>query len=181
MNSLRFGNVHFREVRLDDLPLRVEWLNDPAVQRTLSYEWPVTLETTKAWFERRLGNNSREDFSILTNDGEYIGFCGVLAIEKDVRRAEHYITIGDSRFRGRGYGRQTYILLQQFAFDVLDLNRLYGYQLTNNEAGHRLVEKLGWTREGLLRQDKLSHGKIVDRYVISLLKEEWLTLKGGYV
>src|SRR5688572_7196808 len=102
MSELRFGKVRFRRVERNDLPRRVEWLNDPAVQRTLSYDWPVTLNKTEAWFDRNSGNETRVDFSILTADGQYIGFCGLLGIEQDVRRAEHYITIGDSMFRGKG-------------------------------------------------------------------------------
>lgn len=173
MIELEFGRVRFRPVERGDLPLRVQWLNDPAVQNTLSYEMPVTLEKTEAWLERHRDNPSRADFSVLTTEGEYIGFCGLLDIDRAASKAEHYITLGNETFRGKGFGRESYILLQMFAFDELGLNRLYGYQLTNNVAGHRLIEKLGWTREGLLRQDKLSHGKIVDRFIVSLLRSEW--------
>ena len=63
-----------------------------------------------------------------------------------------------------------------YGFTELGLNRIYGYQLLNNYGAHRVVEKLGWIREGLLRKDCYSHGVLKDVYMVSIIREDWLKL-----
>lgn len=171
---LRGERVYLRLVERDDLAQRVRWINDPAVQMTLNFDYPTSLARTEKWFDGIVMDLSRRDFSIFTieEDG-YIGFCGLTSIQEQAKKAEMYAVIGDRDYWGSGYGTETYRVLTDYGFREIGLNRIYGYQLVHNEAAHRVVEKLGWKREGLLRQDRWSHGEIVDQYVVSILREDW--------
>ena len=46
--------------------------------------------------------------------------------------------------------------------------------MLHNHGAHKVVEKLGWQREGLLRQETYSHGTVKDVYYVSILREDWL-------
>jgi RimJ/RimL family protein N-acetyltransferase len=171
---LRGERIHLRLIERDDLAQRVRWINDPEIQRTLNYDYPTSLARTEKWFDSIVIDLSRRDFSIFTiNEDEYIGFCGLMNIDDLVKKAELYMVIGNKDYWGAGYGSEGYRVLVKYGFTELGLNRIYGYQLAHNQAAHHAVEKLGWKREGLLRQDIYSHGKIVDRYVVSILRENW--------
>ena len=147
---------------------------DMEIQNTLNYDIPTSVSKTRAWFQKTVMDNTRREFSIYTVDeNKYIGFCGIFGIEIPAMKAEMHCVIGDKEYQHGGYGTEAYRLLQDYGFEELGLNRIYGYQLIHNAAAHRVVEKLGWKREGLLRQDVYSHGKLHDRYIVAILKEDW--------
>lgn len=171
---LKGKKIYLRLLEKDGLQKRVEWINDPDIQKTLNYDYPSSLARTEKWFDKIVMNLSRRDFEVYTiEDDEYIGFCGLMNIQMPVMKAELYAVIGNKDYWRGGYGTDIYRTLVNYGFLELGLNKIYGYQLTHNEGAHRVVEKLGWKRDGLLRQDLYSHGKIVDRYIVSILREDW--------
>lgn len=171
---LQGSKVFLRPVEKNDLKKRVEWLNNPDIQSTLNYETPVSLASTEAWFNRIVVDSNRKEFSVFcTRTEKYIGFCGLIHIERPVMKAELHCVIGDINYHNGGYGTDVYQLLTEYGFLELGLNKIYGYQLINNPAAHRVVEKLGWKRDGFLREDIFSHGQIRDRYIVSILRKDW--------
>lgn len=171
---LRGKRVYLKLIEEEDLGKRVEWLNNPRIQKTLNYDYPVSLAKTQKWFHNKLMDDTRREFSVFNIDtDEHIGFAGLINIEKTTMKSELHAVIGDTKYWGGRSGIETYKLLMDYAFKELGLNKIYGYQLVHNKSAHRVVELLGWTRDGLLRQDLFSHGKLVDRYVVSILKEDW--------
>ena len=178
--NLRGKKVYLKHIEEADMEKRAEWINDPIIQDTLNYDVPTSVSKTKAWFHKILLDSSRREFSIFTvDDNEYIGFCGLFNIQIPVMKAELHCVVGNRDYWRGGYGTEAYSLLQDFGFEELGLNRIYGYQLGHNAAAHRVVEKLGWKREGLLRNDLFSHGKLKDRYLVSIIRQDWEALKNG--
>ncbi len=175
-NILAGKKIFFKLLEVEDLKKRVKWLNDDCVQASLHYDYPTSLSRTKKWFEKNLMDRNRIEFSIFTKEKkEQIGFCGFLDIDIRARKGEHYMVIGEIQYWGGGYGTESYKLLTNYGFAELGLNRIYGYQNIDNVAAKRVVEKLGWLKEGTLRQDLYAHGKLYDRNVVSILKEDWIS------
>lgn len=177
MNLLTGKKVYLKLLEEEDLKKRVEWINDTDIQATLNYDVPTSYAKTKAWFNKILLDSSRREFSIFsTETNEHIGFGGLFGIQVPVMKAELHCVIGNKDFQRGGYGTEAYKLLMDYGFTELGLNKIYGYQLGHNSAAHRVVEKLGWKKDGLLRQDVYSHGTIKDRWIVSVLKEDWAKL-----
>jgi RimJ/RimL family protein N-acetyltransferase len=63
--------------------------------------------------------------------------------------------------------------LLQWAFDTLDLNRVQAETDTRNAASARVLEKLGFVREGTLREDCVVNGEVSDSWVYGLLRRQW--------
>jgi [ribosomal protein S5]-alanine N-acetyltransferase len=59
------------------------------------------------------------------------------------------------------------------AFDTLDLNRVKAEADTRNAASARVLEKLGFVREGTLREDRVVNGEVSDSWVYGLIRREW--------
>ena len=176
--NLRGEKVYLKLIEEADMVKRAEWINDPTIQATLNYDVPTSVSKTKAWFHKIQLDASRREFSVFTVEGdEYIGFCGLINIQLPVMKAELHCVIGNRDYQHGGYGTEAYSLLQDYGFEELGLNRIYGYQLGHNAAAHRVVEKLGWKREGLLRNDLFSHGKLKDRYIVAITREDWEAMK----
>jgi len=170
----RGKKVYFKALEKEGLKKRVEWINDSDIQATLNYDYPTSLARTEKWFDKNILDVTRREFEIYTIDGdEYIGFCGLIDIKVPVMKAEFYAVIGEKSYWSGGYGTDAYKILTNYGFKELGLNRIYGYQLVHNYGAHRVIEKLGWEREGLLRQDLFSHGKVHDRYLVSIIRSDW--------
>lgn len=176
VSAITGTKVYLRGVEMADLPRRVEWINDPMIQRTLNFQYPMSEVKARSWLQATAADTSRRDFSIYTREtDEYIGFGGLIAIDTAARKAELYVAIGDKRYWGiGGYGIDAYAVLMRYGFLELGLNRIYGLILPFNRGSLRIVERLGWSVEGVLRQDLFAHGELRDRTVVSILRSEWL-------
>lgn len=156
------------------LEKRVLYLNDPDVQKTLSFDYPTSLSKTEAWFAKNVLSDRRVDFAL--NDrvsSNVIGFGGLINIDHKSKKAELYIFIGDKSFWGKGFGRDGYKLLVNYGFYELGLNKIYLYQQARNVRAIKATQALGWYIEGLLRKDIWSHGELIDQYILSILRSEW--------
>jgi len=172
--QLRGRRIALQLVERDHLKKRVEFLNDPDVQKTLNFDFPTSLAKTEAWFSKNVLASNRVDFAIVKNEGEVvIGFGGFININAKARKAELYIFIGDKSCWGKGFGRDGYKLLVNYGFAELGLERIYLYQLADNERAVKATAALGWKTEGLLRKDIWSHGELKDQFLLSILREEW--------
>jgi RimJ/RimL family protein N-acetyltransferase len=74
---------------------------------------------------------------------------------------------------GRGYATEAARALLQWAFATLDLNRVQAETDTRNAASARVLEKLGFVREGMLREDCVVDGDVSDSWVYGLIRREW--------
>ena len=61
----------------------------------------------------------------------------------------------------------------QWAFDTLDLNRVDADLETRNGASAKVLEKLGFQREGLKREDCIVSGEVSDSWIYGLLRRDW--------
>ncbi|WP_221584009.1 GNAT family N-acetyltransferase [Microbacterium sp. G2-8] len=74
---------------------------------------------------------------------------------------------------GRGYATEAAGALLGWAFETLDLNRVQAEADTRNAASARVLEKLGFVREGTLREDCIVNGDVSDSWVYGLLRRDW--------
>lgn len=74
---------------------------------------------------------------------------------------------------GHGYATEATCELLRWAFDAMDLNRVQAETDTRNAASARVLEKLGFVREGTLREDCIVNGEVSDSWVYGLIRREW--------
>jgi ribosomal-protein-alanine N-acetyltransferase len=77
-------------------------------------------------------------------------------------------------YRGKGLMSDALQLLLRFTFRELKLNRVTAYVFPENTGSYVLLEKGGFTREGLLRDYVIHRRRRKDCLVYSILKEEWV-------
>lgn len=164
--------ITIRKFERTDIPKKVEWINNPENNQFLHYEIPISIETTERWFDSHLGEETRYD-AIIEADGVPVGTIGLLAIDKKNSKAEYYIAMGETSYKGRGVAKDASRLILEYGFEKLGLNRIYLFTEIKNVAAHKLFESVGFTREGIIRQDIISHGVFVDRVVYGILREDW--------
>src|SRR5207245_2612552 len=106
-----------------------------------------------------------------------IGVAGLRDIDFKNRRAEFGISIGDRAAWGQGYGTEATQLIVNYAFGRLNLQRVYLHVLEYNERAVRCYLKVGFRKEGTLRQDHYHDGRYWDSHVMGILRHEWEQLR----
>jgi [ribosomal protein S5]-alanine N-acetyltransferase len=106
------------------------------------------------------------------SDGAFIGWCSLTRWNPDYRSASMGYCLDDAAW-GRGYAKEAARALLQWAFNALDLNRVQAETDTRNVASARVLEKLGFLREGTLREDCTVNGEVSDSWVYGLLRRDW--------
>jgi RimJ/RimL family protein N-acetyltransferase len=105
-------------------------------------------------------------------DGSFIGWCGLTRWNPDYRSASLGYCFDDAAW-GHGYATEAARAVLRWAFGTLDLNRVQAEADTRNVASARVLEKLGFVREGTLREDCVVNGEVSDSWVYGLLRREW--------
>jgi RimJ/RimL family protein N-acetyltransferase len=108
------------------------------------------------------------------SDRAFIGWCGLIRWNPVFRSASIGYCLDDTAW-GSGYATEAGRAVLQWAFDTLELNRVQAQVDTRNAASARVLEKLGFVREGTLREDCVVDGDVSDSWVYGLLRREWQT------
>ena len=111
------------------------------------------------------------------SEATFLGWCGIARWNPEFRSAALGYCLDESAW-GQGYGTEAARALLEWAFDTLDLNRVQAEVDTRNPASYRVMEKLGFVREGLLREDCIVDGEVSDTYVYGLLRRTWISAPG---
>ncbi len=165
--------ISIRKFERSDIPKKVEWINNPENNRFLHYDVPICEEKTERWFDSHQGDESRYD-AVIEVDGVPVGTIGLLSIDQKNSKAEYYIAMGETAYKGKGVAKEASKLILAYGFEKLALNRIYLFTEVENIGAQMLFERVGFVREGVIRQDIVSHGKYVDRIAYGYLREDWI-------
>lgn len=174
---MRLPKVTLRELTLDDVEDRYRWCLDKEVTKHLNMPQkvpPFSREETKRWIEMCIERtNGYVQKAITTDDDTHIGWIDVKNIDYLNKHAELGIAIGDKQYWGKGYGVSAMKEMITFAFNELDLNKIWLRVEIDNERAIASYKRFGYREEGILREDRLRDGQFVDRIRMSMLKSEF--------
>lgn len=176
--SDHFAGVRGEQVALTPLtagdgPIMFSWINDRSEVLWNAPYRPVNEAQHADWFEAIQRRKDTVIFGIRLLDSQrLIGTCQLHSINDIHRSAELQIRLGESEERGHGYGTEAVHLLLDFGFKDLNLHRVYVNVLGRNERALRLYEKVGFVREGTLREAAHIDGRYVDVVLLGILRDE---------
>ncbi len=110
---------------------------------------------------------------VVVSDGELVGLIGL----NEMHLAYGHAHIGywlSEECQGKGLMTLSTIAMLNYAFSVLNLNRVEIRCAPRNLSSRAIPERLGLFREGTLRQIERLYDRYVDLIVYSILREEWL-------
>lgn len=159
-----------RALRRDDAGALFGTLSDEAECLYLSHPAFTTLEELADW----LTDPDWPGLSWVAIDkadgtlaGRYVAYPG-----RDEGVLElGYITIAGRQ--GQGVARECMAELVDHLFSTTPCRKLYAEIDAENQASVRLIERLGFRREGCLRQHEVSHKGLCDLLIHGLLRSEW--------
>ena len=103
-----------------------------------------------------------------------VGTCTLAALSSEHRRAELGFALARASW-GRGYIAEVLPALVDFAFETLDLHRLEADVDPRNQRSIRAIQRLGFKREGWLRERYHVNGELQDSILYGLLRRDWVS------
>lgn len=180
MPQLCAENVYLRFPLLDDYEA---WAKLRIESRTFLEPWEplwsadaCTLLRYKGHLERYFRGRKNGDFYVFfifsTKTNNLIGGISLGNIRRGVVQSGEIGYWCGEKHSGKGLMHEGLELMIDFAFQQLKLHRLEAASIPTNIRSIRLLEKCGFTREGLLRAYVKIRGEWQDHYLYSLLETE---------
>jgi len=163
-----------RPWRLADADELVKYANNINIARNLRdrFPHPYTLRDAKAFIHSCAPVRPHVSFAIVVHD-EAVGGIGVSS-GSDVERfsAEIGYWLGEP-FWGRGITVEAVRLMSAYAFNTCHVLRLFALPFAENRQSTRVLEKAGYTREGILRASAVKAGAVRDQALYALVNQRW--------
>ncbi|NMP38571.1 MAG: GNAT family N-acetyltransferase [Clostridiales bacterium] len=162
--------LELRTLTAEDVPALREWLTEPSIYRYWGSNCGKNDKNPELMFEKSPKPTKSFHWGIvLTAENKAIGEMWVYLIEND-RMAKVAYRV-NPRYHGNGYASEALSAAVNFCFSQTELRRLWTYVDVRNTPSARVLEKCGFTREGLVRQGKMG-STWCDYYIYGRLKED---------
>lgn len=172
---LRGEKVTLRPIEREDLK-RMHELATHNVEQVLLARgaWePWSLAAMEKEFDKHLEEQDKSEF-VIEADGTIIGNIGLHPWKnRRAGSASFGVTIFDSEYLGKGYGRDAVNTLLDWAFRIQNFQRVGLTCLATNERAIRCYEAVGFVHEGRMRQAQYVNGSYVDEVQMGILRGEW--------
>jgi ribosomal-protein-alanine N-acetyltransferase len=170
---LRTERLILRNLSLKDSETIFSYFSDPEMTKFYGMEpFKTRIEADK------FIKDFIDDYTLLyrwgiveRESGRLIGTCGFHALSEKHLRAEIGYEI-DIPYWGKGYATEAINALIYYGFDSMNLQRIGANVYPENVGSRKVLEKAGFTHEGLLRSYLFQGGKYHDANVFSILRRE---------
>lgn len=182
--------VYLRALERDDLKGKMfQWANDPETTHYMYMgTFPNTMEALEREYELLTANGGGSLLQLPSTPGNvvlavvdrqadvHIGNVGFYGISWLYRTAEFRTIIGEKDYWGGGHAPEAYCLALEYAFDRLNLRKLWGGCREDNFPAVMALKRVGFVQEGRLREHILRNEQAYDVIMFGLLREEFFSL-----
>ncbi len=175
--EIRYGKIKLRALEPEDMEALRATINDPDMERmVVGWSFPISRQQQLDWYGRIMGNNNNQRFAV-EYQGNFVGVSTLTDIDWKNRSAFHGVKLTADTPKGKGIGFDAVAAVMKYAFEDLQLNRLYGGILEYNIPSQKLYKKCGWKIEGRYRQCVFKDNAYHDELAVAILRDEYFEWK----
>lgn len=168
MNS----NIQLRALEREDLRYIHQLNNDNKIMSYWFEEPYESFAELQDLFEKHIHNQSERRF-ILMDGQQIVGLVELVEINLIHRNAEFQIII-DPQSQGKGYASTATKLAIAYAFNILNLHKVYLLVDKNNEKAIHIYQKTGFQIEGELKEEFFINGSYHDAIRMCIFQRDFL-------
>ncbi|WP_338447984.1 GNAT family protein [Niallia oryzisoli] len=175
-SQLQLERIKLVQSEREHAPALFKFWSDPMVTRYMNIETFTTVEEAITMIDllnKFAAKKQANRYTIITmKNDEIIGSCGFNYFDYDNAKAEVGYDLG-KEYWGRGFASEVVMTLLRYGFQELHLNRIEAKVAPKNERSIKLLERLGFSYEGLLRQSEKTKDGFIDVMLYSILKQDF--------
>ncbi|BCN29825.1 GNAT family N-acetyltransferase [Anaeromicropila herbilytica] len=172
---LHTNRLVLTEVKESDINEIFKIFSNPEVAK---YDWfrPINSKEEAMKFIHRYMDEYDNEEEItwgirLKETNELIGICCLGDFDEEARRAEIGYDLVSDRWNS-GFATEALEAIVHYGLKVMNLNRIEAFITPGNDASVRVLEKLNFTREGLVRERDMIKGKLEDGIIMAILQKD---------
>lgn len=141
----------------------------------------TTEQLMEEWVQSAI--NSRNELKsipfivVMKSTGEVMGSTRIQHIDYERQSCEIGATWFGTKAQRTFVNSDSKFLLLEFCFEVLNVMRVQIRADERNERSNRAIERLGFTKEGVIRKERKLHGVVRNIVIYSILDDEWPEVK----
>lgn len=147
--------------------------NDPEIRRGMTMVQPENRTRLQTWFEEHISETEGEGVQFLLGVAtEPVGYLSLFDVERPADHCDMAYALA-AEHRGRGYATEAVEQAVGYAVEELRLNKVAASVLASNDASRKVLERVGFQREGTWLREKFVGGERRDVHRYAVLADEW--------
>lgn len=163
-------NIKLIPLSRQHLNLVFEWRNRVDVRKNMYTSHEITKEEHLSWFER-INKDTTKRYFIFELDNKPCGVIGFVEIKTISKSSSWAFYSGDTAIRGIGSLME--ITALDYAFNEMELEKLYCEVLEFNDSVIKFHKKHGFQQEGIFKKHHFSEDKFWDVHRLAIFKNDW--------
>lgn len=169
--ELECGKMVLRSISDRDTGDILRWRNSENVRKYFIDQRLLREEDHRKWLRTKVDTQEVVQFIILLKEGRHpIGTAYLQNIDRQHKKAEYGIFIGEGQMTGRGIGTVVTERMIRFAFEECGLHKLYLRVYEDNRRAIASYEKAGFLKEALLKEDVFVNGGYKNIILMGIVK-----------
>lgn len=174
---LKGNKIYLTSIEKADLEQLRLWRNRTDYRKFFREYREISRDMQEKWYETKvLGDPSTIMFSIRDLEiDELLGCCGLCYINWVHRHADLSLYIGwnEEYIDNKGIAEESCRILFDYGFSELSLNKIWTEIYEFDSKKYDLYCKLGFQKDGFLREQYYYDGRWWNSYILSLLQKDW--------
>lgn len=171
--------IELRDFRRSDFQQLIDWIDTPEFMLQWGgseFHFPLSEKQLEKYLEN--ANNNHSDkliYSVVAEETQQVvGHISLGKIDQKNKSARiGRVLVGDKKVRGRGVGEQMMKEVVRISFDELKMHRVSLGVFDFNKPAIACYEKVGFVKEGVLREARKMHDEYWNLVEMSMLETEW--------
>ena len=168
--------IYLRPLEVEDVTDEyLHWMNDVELAKFIpAMTFPGTRKAVQDYVAREVANPTVIFLAIVVKKtGQHVGNIKLGPINWIDRNAEYGILVGDAPSRSKGYGSEAVRMILSYAFDILNLYKIFATSLASNKVAIRSYEKIGLSVEATVKEKRFVEGRYEDVVWMGVTRNEW--------
>lgn len=162
--------MKIRPLERNDLPF-IHQLDNHKQTMALWFEEPYeSIDELTSLYDKHIHDNTERRF-VIDLDGDFAGVIELVEIDYIHRTTEIQIIVR-KKYQGQGLAKKAIREGLDYAFNMLNMHKVYLYVDVDNQVGIHIYEGVGFVKEGLMRQQFYANGRYHDSLFMGIFKDE---------
>jgi RimJ/RimL family protein N-acetyltransferase len=169
----RGEKISLRAFDRKDIELAASWNNNEEITSYMLSRFPVSIYEQEKWYEKTMNDKTKKKLIIVNNTSKSsIGMVSLFNIDLKNLSAEVGVYLTPSA-QGKGYAKEAIQLISRFAFNEMNMHKLYASVIEFNKASVKTFESAGFSFEYTKKEAVYTNGRFFDVVYLCLFKRDF--------